>query len=77
MPTDQSCSWSCTEECHLSTTGWLSPPDPTDKRTVDKGQVVVPVQALEMMSGPSTHKRPPARRGKCLQLNQTKRVHAG
>ena len=40
----------------------------------DKGPVVVPARALELMSGPGTHKWPPARRGNGLQLNQTKRA---
>ena len=61
IPMDQSYSHWCTEECHLSTTGWQSPPDPTDKRNVNKGQVVVPSQALELVSGSGMRKRPPAR----------------
>ena len=61
MSMDQSCSWGCTEECHPSATGWRSPSDPTDKRTVDKGQVVVLAQALELVSGFSMRERPPAR----------------
>ena len=76
MPMDHGYSLRCTEECHLSATGWRSPTDPTGKRTVDKGQVVVPAQALELMSGNGAHRRPPARRGKGLQFNQTKRAQA-
>ena len=76
MPMDQSYSLRCTEECHLSATGWQSPPDPTHKSTVDKGQAVVPAQALELMSGPGTCKRPMARRETCLKISQTKRVQA-
>ena len=66
----------CTEECHHIATSWRSPPGPTDNRMVDKGQVVVPAQALELMSGNGAHRRPPARRGKGLQFNQTKRAQA-
>ena len=51
MPMDRGYSLWCTKECHQSTTGWRSPPDPTDKRTVDKGQVVVLAQALGLMFG--------------------------
>ena len=58
MPMDQSYSLRCTEECYMSTTGWQSPPDPIDKRTVDKGQVVVPTQALELVSGFGMRERP-------------------
>ena len=43
----------CTEECPLGATGWRSPPDPTDKHTDGKDQVVAPAQALELMSGSS------------------------
>ena len=75
MATAQSRPLRCTEECPLGATGWRSP-DPTDKRTVDKGQVVVPAQAVELVSGPGMRKRPPARRGTCLKISQTKRVQA-
>ena len=61
MPTDRSYSLRCTEEGPQGATGWRSPPDPTDKQTVDKGQVVAPAQALELVSGSSMHKRPPAK----------------
>ena len=61
MPTDQSGPLRCTEECPLGATGWRSPPDPTDKQTVDKGQVVAQAQALELVSGSSMHKWPLAR----------------
>ena len=74
MPMDRGYSLRCIEEYHQSTTGWRSPLDPTDKRTIDKGQVVVPAQALELMSGPGMRKQPPAKRGMCLQVSQTKRV---
>ena len=45
----------------MSATGWRTPLEPTDKRTVDNGQVVVPAQALELVSGSGMRKRPPAR----------------
>ena len=61
MPMDQNCSWGRTEKGPQIATGWRSPLDSTDKQTVDKGQVVVPTQALELVSGSSMHKRPPAR----------------
>ena len=66
MPMDgqadiRSCNWGRTEMCHLTATGWQSPPDATNNRMVDKGQVVVPAQALELMSGHGAHRRPPAR----------------
>ena len=61
MATDQNCPLRCTKEGLWGATGWRSPPDPTDKRTVDKGQVVVPAQALELVSGSDMRKRPPAR----------------
>ena len=76
MPMDQSGPLQCTKECHHTATGWRSPPDPTDKRMDDKGQVVVPAQALERMSGHEARRRPPARRDKGLQSNQTKRAQA-
>ena len=52
MPMGQSYSLWCTQECHLSATGWRSPPDSTDKQTVDKGQVVAQAQALGLVSPP-------------------------
>ena len=61
MPKDQSCSWGRTEKDPRGATGWRSPPDPTDKQIADKGQVVAQAQALELVSGSSTHKWPPAR----------------
>ena len=61
MSMDQSYSLWCTEECHPSTTGWRSPPDSTDKRMVDKGQVVVLAQALELVFGSGMRERPSAR----------------
>ena len=67
----------CTEECHQGTTGWRFVPDPTDKMMDDKGPVVVPAQALELMSNLGACKQPPAREGNDLQLNQTKKVQAG
>ena len=61
MAMAQSYPLRCTEECPLGATGWRSPPDPTNKRTADKGQVVVLAQALEVVSGSGMHKRAPAR----------------
>ena len=61
MPMDQSSPLRCKEECPLGATGWESPPDSTNKLTVDKGPGVVPAQALELVSGPGMRKRPPAR----------------
>ena len=61
MPMDQNGLLQCIEEDPQGATGWQSPPDPTDKRTVYKGQVVVPTQALELVSGSGMRKRPPAR----------------
>ena len=60
MPMDQRRPLQCTEEDPRGATGWRSPPDPTDKQTTDKGQVVAPSQPLERVSGSSTHKWPPA-----------------
>ena len=40
MAMAQSCPLRCAEECPLGATGWRSPPDPTDKQTIDKGQGV-------------------------------------
>ena len=51
MPMDHDYSLRCTEECRPGTTGWQSPPDPTDSKMVDKGQVVVLAQALGLMFG--------------------------
>ena len=76
MPMDHNYSLRCTKECHLTTTGWRSPSGPTDKRTVDKGPVVVPAQALELMSGLGARTWPTVRRGNGLQLNQTKKAQA-
>ena len=56
--------------------GWQSVPDPTDKMMDNKGQVVVPAWALELMSDHGVPRRPSAKRGKGLQLNQTKRAQA-
>ena len=58
MPMDHGYSPRCTEECHLNTTGWRSPPDPTDKQTADKGQVVAQAQALGLVLASSMHKWP-------------------
>ena len=77
MPKDRGYSPWCTEECHLDTTGWRSPPDPTDNRMDDKGLVEVPAQALGLMSGLGKHERPPVRQETCLKINLTKRVQAG
>ena len=71
MAIDRGYSPRCPEECHRTATGWRSPPDSTDKMMDDKGQVVVPARALGLMSGPGTRKRPLARRGNDMQLNQT------
>ena len=76
MAMDHGYSPQCTEECHLGTTGWRSPPDPTDNRMDDRGPVVVLAQALELMSGLSARTRPTARRGNGMQLNKTKKAHA-
>ena len=76
MPMDGSYSPRCIEECHRTATGWRSTPDPTDKMMDDKGPVVIPAQALALMSGLDAHKQPPARRGNGLQLNQTKKAQA-
>ena len=53
MPKDRGYSPRCTEECHLDTTGWPSPSDPTGKMMHDKGPVKVPARAqvLEWMLG--------------------------
>ena len=51
----------CTEVCHRTTTGWRSPPDPTDKMMDDMGPVVDPAQVLELMSGLGVCKWPPTR----------------
>ena len=61
MAMAQSYPLSCTEECPLGATGWRPPPDPTVKQIVDKGQVVAPAQALELVSGSSMHEQPPAK----------------
>ena len=52
----------CTEVCHRTTTGWRSPPDPTDKMMDDMGPVVVPAraQALDWMLGLDEHTPLPA-----------------
>ena len=55
MPTDQSGPPQCTEEDPLGATGWRSPPDPTNKQTADKGQVVALAQPLEQVSCSSMH----------------------
>ena len=57
---DQSGPLQSTEEYPWGVTGWRSLPDPTDKQTVDKGPGVAPAQAVELVSGSSTHKWPPA-----------------
>ena len=58
MPTDRIYSLWCTEEGHQAATGWQSPLDPTDKQTVNKGQVVAQAQALGLVSASSMHKWP-------------------
>ena len=52
----QSNSWGRTEKNPPGATGWRSPPDPTDKQTDSKDQVVAP--ALQLTSGPGTHEWP-------------------
>ena len=66
----RSCNWGRTEMQQQM------PPDPTDKMMDDKGPVVVPAQALELMSGLDAHTRPTVRQGNGLQLNQTKKAQA-
>ena len=61
MPMDQNYSRGRTEKGPQVATGWRSPPDPTDKLTVDKGQVLAQAQALEQVSRSSTREWPPAR----------------
>ena len=61
MATNQSYSLQCTEEGPQGATGWRSPPDPIDKQTDDKDQVVAPAQALGLVSASSMHKWPLAR----------------
>ena len=61
MPMDQSGPLQCTEEDPRGGTGWRAPPDPTDKQTADKGQVVAPAQPLEQVSRSSMHECPPAK----------------
>ena len=61
MPMERSYSLRCTEEGPEGATGWRSPPDPTDKQTIDKGQVVAQAQALELDSSSIMHKWPLAR----------------
>ena len=68
MGTARSRPLRCTEECPLGPTGWRSPPDPTDKQTDDKDQVVASAQALELMSGSSMHEQPPEKQGTCLKI---------
>ena len=66
MPMDQSYSLRCTEECHLSATGWRSPPDPTDKQTDGEDQIVAPT--LELISGSRMPEQPPVKQGTCLKI---------
>ena len=61
MPMDRSYSLRCTEESPQGATGWRSPPDPIDKQTDDKDQVVAPAQALGLVSASSMHKWPRVR----------------
>ena len=53
----------------MDTTGWQSPPDPTDKMMDDKGLVEVLAQALELMSGLGARKRPPTKQGNMGSLS--------
>ena len=55
MPMDQNGPLQCTEEDPRGATGWRAPPDPTDRPTTDKGQVVAPAQPLEQVSRSSMH----------------------
>ena len=68
MAMAQSCPFWCTEECPLGATGWRSPPDPTNKQSVDKGQGVAPARALELVLGSGRHEWPPAGQGTCLKI---------
>ena len=61
MPMDRSYSLRCTEEGPQGATGWRSPPDPTNKQTVDKGQVVAQDQTLGLVSASTMHKWPRVR----------------
>ena len=61
MAMAQSCPLRCMEECPLGATGWPSPPDPINKQTIDKGPWVAQAQSLELVSGSSMHKWPPAK----------------
>ena len=67
----QSYSWGRIVKKPWIATGWRSPPDPIDKQIADKGQVLA--QALELVSGSSTDKWPPAEQGTCLQISQTRK----
>ena len=60
MPMDQNGPLQCTEEDPQGATGQRSPLDPTDKQTVDKGEVVARVEALKLVSGSGMHKCPRA-----------------
>ena len=64
----QSYSWGHTEKDPPGATSWQSPPDSTDKLTVNKGPGVVPTQALELVSHSNMHKRPPVKQGTCLKI---------
>ena len=66
MPTNQSCSSGRTEKGPRVSTGWRSPPDPTNKQTDSEDQIVAP--ALELISGSGMPKRPPAKQGMCLKI---------
>ena len=57
----QSNSWGRTKKKPPGATGWRSPPGPTDKRVVDRGQVVAQALALGLVSASSMHKWPRAR----------------
>ena len=46
----------CTEEYPRTATGWRSPPDPTNKKTTDKGQEMAQAQALGIVFAPNMHK---------------------
>ena len=58
-------------------TGWQSPPDSTDKQTVVKDQIVVPVLAPRLVQGSGRREEPSTEQGTCLQSNQIKKEQAG
>ena len=78
MPMDgpvdiRSCNWGRTEMKPRVATSWPSPPDPTDKQTGLKEQIVVLSLALKLMWGSGRREWPPAEQGTCLQISQTRK----